>query len=257
MLRARFQHSHAFVPSRFPEGDWDPSRHGLAYKDVWFESEPGLRLHGWWIERPGARATVLYCHGNSGSLGDRAAIFAFISRQLDVDLFAFDYRGYGKSADVSPNEKGLFLDARAAYRELTGALGVDRQRVILFGHSLGGAVAIDAALDCPVAGLVVQSSLTDARGMARHFYPTVPIHLITRNGFRSIDKVGRLAVPKLFLHGTADAKVPFVMGERLYAAAAAPKAWYAVAGADHNDLHVHGGEHYVRALVRFRERCVG
>ncbi len=255
-LRARFQHSQVFAPTRYPEGDWDPARHGLPCRDEWFESEPGVRLHGWWIRHPDPRATVLYCHGNAGSLADRIDVFRHL-RRLEVEIFAFDYRGYGRSAAESPSEKGLFRDARGAHAHLTGELGADPQRVILFGHSLGGAVAIDAALDCPVAGLVVQSSFTDLRAMARHAFSRVPMYLITHNQFRSIAKVGRLAMPKLFLHGTADAKVPFAMGERLYAAAAGPKAWLPVAGAEHNDLHVHGGTSYFRSLARFRRRCVG
>ena len=256
VLRARFQHSHMFRPSRYPEGDWDPSRHGLPYRDIWFESDPGVHLHGWWIERPKARGTVFYCHGNAGSLGDRIDIFRHL-RRLKVNVFAFDYRGFGRSSDVSPREKGLCRDARAAYACLTGELNVKPEKVILFGHSLGGAVAVDAALHCSVAGLVVQSSLTDLREMARFIYPDIPLHWITRNGFRSIEKVGRLTLPKLFLHGTADTTVPFVMGERLYAAAAGPKSWFPVVGAEHNDLYEHGGLAYFRALARFRRRCVG
>lgn len=256
VCRARFQHLHMFSPSRYPEGDWDPGRHGLPYRDVWFESEPGIRLHGWWFERPRARGTVLFCHGNAGSLGDRIEIFRHL-RRLKVDIFAFDYRGFGKSTDASPSEKGLYADVRAAYAVLVGELGADPERTILFGHSMGGAVAIEAALGCPVAGLVVQSSFTDLRGMARHRFPSIPMHLLTRNGFRNIDKVGRLGMPKLFLHGTADPTVPFYMGERLYAAAAGPKAWFPVKNAGHNDLHVHGRGAYFRALARFRRRAVG
>lgn len=256
VCRARYQHFHMFAPTRYPEGDWDPGRHGLAYRDVWFESEPGIRLHGWWFERPRARGTVLYCHGNAGSLGERIDLFRHLLR-LKVDVFAFDYRGFGKSTDASPNEKGLFADVRAAYAQLTGELGVQPDRIILFGHSMGGAVAIDAALDCPVAGLVVQSSFTDLRDMARFRFPTIPMHLVTRNGFRSILKVGRLGMPKLFLHGTADATIPFEMGERLYAAAAGPKAWFPVKNAEHNDLHVQGRAAYFGALARFRRRAVG
>lgn len=254
ILRARFQRSQLFAPTRYPEGDWDPGRHGLAYQDVWFESEDGTRLHGWWFEGHRPRATVVYCHGNSGSLGDRIEIFAGLLR-LRVNVFAFDYRGFGKS-DGEPSEKGLCADVRAALDYATGPLGVEAGRLILFGHSLGGAVAIDGAHNRPVAGLVVQSSFTDVVSIARHAYTGVPMHWIARNQFRSIDKVAEITCPKLFLHGDADEKVPFEMGQKLYAAAAPPKSWFPVRGAGHNDLHVFGGRDYFRVLSRFRERCV-
>lgn len=257
VLRSRFQHSHMFTPSRYPEGDWDPARHGLVYRDVRFESEPGVELHGWWIEHCEPRATVLYCHGSSGSLGDRVEIFHYFLR-LKVNVLAFDYRGYGRSTDAAPSEKGLFRDARAAYACLTRELGVAPREILLFGHSIGGAVAVDAALDCPVAGLIVQSSFTDSRDMARHLFPGVPLHWFTRNYFRSIAKVGRLGMPKLFIHGTADTTVPNALGQRLFAAAAGPKSWLSVPGADHNDLHLQGNVvPYFRILARFRRRCVG
>lgn len=256
VLRARFQHSHMFVPERYPAGEWDPGRYGLAYRDVWFESDPGVQLHGWWIEHPAPEATVFYCHGNSGSLGSRVDIFHYLQR-LKVNVFAFDYRGYGRSSNATLSEKGVYRDARSAYAHMTREIGVDPREVILFGHSLGGAVAIDAALDCPAAGLVVQSTFTDLRDMARHRFTTVPMHWITRNHFRSVAKVPRLALPKLFIHGTADTTVPFALGERLFAAAAPPKAWFSVAGAEHNDLHERGQVPYFRTLARFRRRCVG
>ncbi|MCP3959105.1 MAG: alpha/beta hydrolase, partial [bacterium] len=123
--------------------------------------------------------------------------------------------------------------------------------------SLGGAVAIDGALERPVAGLVVQSSFTQLRDMARCVYPEIPLHLIARNEFRSIDKVGRLELPKLFIHGTEDGTVPFAIGEQLYAAAAEPKEWYPVPRAGHNDVDRWGGSRYLRTLTKFFRRAVG
>jgi pimeloyl-ACP methyl ester carboxylesterase len=254
IARARFQHGHLFAPTRYPSGDWDPGRHGLPFRDVWLASEDGTRLHGWWFETPRSRATVLYCHGNAGSIGDRIEIFANL-RRLRVNVFAFDYRGFGKS-DGKPSEQGLFADARAAVDYVTGELGVDPTQLLLFGHSLGGAVAIDAAHNRQVAGLVVQSSFTDIASMARHLYTHYVMHWIARNQFRSIDKVPEITCPKLFIHGDCDDAIPIEMGRQLYAAAAGPKAWFPVKGAQHNDLYVQGGKAYFRVLSRFRKRCV-
>lgn len=255
LLRGRYQRSQVFLPSRYPTGIWDPSLYGLPFVDAWFESEDGLKLHGWWVEYPKALATVIYCHGNSGSIADRIDVFRQL-RRLKINIFAFDYRGYGRSAG-EPSEKGLFQDVRAACDYVTRELGVDFSELLLFGHSLGGAVAVDGAMHRPVAGLVVQSSFTDLRDMVRYLYPNFPMHLVIRNEFRSIAKVGKLTMPKLFLHGTEDGAVPFALGQRLYEAAADPKSWHPVANAGHNDIYLHGGMRYFRALSKFRKRCLG
>ncbi len=253
-LRHRVQHHHLFLPDRYPNGIWDPSPFGLAVRDVWFEARDGVRLHGWWINHPRACGTVLYCHGNSGNISQRIGVLRHM-RRLKVNILAFDYRGYGRSAG-EPSEKGLCLDVRAAHACLTGELEQDPGTVILFGHSLGGAVAIDGALDLPVAGLVVQSSFTNTRDMARALYPQAPVYLVARNQFRSIDKVEHLGMPKLFIHGTADGTVPFALGRRLFERAAGPKDWYEVAKGDHNDVHRYGGFQYMWKLARFRNRCL-
>ena len=253
-LRNRYQASQMFIPTRYPTGIWDPSIYGLPYDDVWFESEDGVLLHGWWMAHPRAQATILYCHGNSGCLSDRIGVFRDL-RRLRVNVFAFDYRGYGRSSG-EPTERGLYSDARAACDWVVENRGVDLGQVILFGHSLGGAVAIETALHRPVAGLVVQSSFTQIGDMARHLYPRLPMHLITRNAFRSIDKVGHLQMPKLFIHGTADGTVPFAMGEALHAQARDPKAWHPVPNANHNDVSRWGSMRYLRMLTRFRRDCI-
>ncbi|MEM8998188.1 MAG: alpha/beta fold hydrolase [Acidobacteriota bacterium] len=254
-LRYRFQRRHMFEPTRYPEGDWHPERSGLEVVDVDFTSGDGTRLNGWWIEASPTPSrlepmTVVYCHGNSGSIAERVEIYKHL-RRLGVNIFAFDYRGYGRSSG-EPSEDGVCADARAAIDHANGVLGVPYSRLILFGHSLGGAIAIDTARRRPrIAGLVVQSSFTQNLDMARHFYPDLPVHWITRNGFRSIDKVPELLMPKLFIHGAADKKVPFSQGQALFAAAAEPKAWLPIARADHNDVHQWGGLRYFSRLVRF------
>ena len=254
VARSRFQHGHMFAPTRYPEGLWETADHGLPAEDVWFESEDGTRLHGWWMRHDHARMTVLYCHGNSGNIGERTEIFGAL-RKLKVDLFVFDYRGYGRS-DGTPSKEGVCADARAAHDWLVAERGVSTHELIVFGHSLGGAIAIDTVAQRPeVAGLVVQSSFTQVVDMARHRYPSYPVHWIAKNGFRSIEKVAELTMPKLFVHGGRDETIPLAHGEALHDAAAEPKDFLAIARASHNDLHQWGGLRYLRHLTRFRRRA--
>lgn len=253
VARSRFQTRRVFDPTNYPQGQWNPAKEGLGFEDVEFASEDGTRLHGWWFQHDDAEMSLVYCHGNRGSIADRVEIFAALLR-LKVNVFAFDYRGYGRS-EGSPSEKGVFADARAAIDHVAETRGVGLEGVLLFGHSLGGAIAIDAALHRPVAGLVVQSSFTHLSAMARHRHPEVPMHWICRNEFRSIEKVPYLKMPKLFIHGGADQTVPFEHGLALHEAAAEPKEFLRIGKADHNDLHLWGSLRYFSHLIRFRRRC--
>lgn len=254
LLRKHLEQRHTFAPGRYPHGVWSPQRYGLPAHDVWFFSADGEELHGWWIPHRRARGTVLYCHGNSGCLGEQIQVLTDL-RRLRVDVFAFDYRGYGRSSG-NPDEDGVLRDARAAYDHLVGPLGRRPEEILLLGHSLGGAVAIDCALHRRVAGLIVQSSFVDTRRVARALYPQLPLHWITRRRFRSIDKVAQLEIPKLFIHGSEDGTIPVEHVHSLFEAAAEPKELFVVARAGHNDVHRHGGFRYYRRLSRFRNRCL-
>lgn len=254
-IRGRYQHNSLYGPDRLPEGSGGAYGEDLATEDVWLQTPDGLRLHGWWIHHPEARGSILYCHGSSGSIVHRVDVFRGLAR-LRMNVLAFDYRGYGQSTGV-PSERGLYADVRAAYDHLVGPLGQSPERLLLFGHSLGGAVAVEAASDRSAAGLVVEASFTDLRDMARALNPQLPLHWVCRNEFRSVEKVAELRLPKLFVHGTADATVPLEIGRRLHAAAADPKELYLVDRGGHNDLHVHGGEAYLHRLERFTRICLG
>ena len=254
LLRSRFQHSQTFLPEKYPNGIWQPQGYGVPAEDTWFESGDGTSLHGWWIPFKRAKGTVLYCHGNAGNITSRIGVYRFL-RRTRLNVFAFDYRGYGRS-EGRPTEAGVFDDAAAAFDYLVDEVGEDPGRILILGHSLGGAVAIDLATKREAAGLVVQSTFTDLRDMARIRMPGLPLHLIARNQFRSIDKVASLTLPKLFIHGTQDETIPMVLGERLFENAAEPKDWYSVAHAGHNDVYRFGGFRYFWKLAGFFRRCL-
>ena len=253
-LRNRFQHSQMFLPEKYPTGIWEPQTYGVPAEDVWFKSKDGVNLHGWWIPFKRARGTVLYCHGNAGNITNRIGVYRFL-RRLRLNVLTFDYRGYGRS-EGRPSEQGLFVDAQAAHDYLTEVVGESSDRILVFGHSLGGAVAVDLATHRSAAGLVVQSSFTDLREMAKVRFPSVPMHLIARNHFRSLNKVPEIEIPKLFIHGTEDETVPFAVGESLYEAACEPKDWYPIPYAGHNDVYRFGGVRYLWRLARFSRHCL-
>ncbi len=253
LARARFQRSQMFAPTRFPEGRWDPNSHGVPAEDVWFETADGVRLHGWWTPAAGTRTTVIYCHGNTGSVADRLDVLAELCK-LDVNLFAFGYRGYGRS-EGAPSPEGVKIDVCAAIDYVSSHHGVRLEDLVLFGHSLGGAVAIQGAHRRKVAGLIVQSSFTDIASMARAYFPKLPMHLVARNYLQSIAIVPHLEMPKLFIHGTEDETVPHFHGEHLFAAAAEPKTFISVPGGMHNDLHITARDVWFDAGRHFIERC--
>lgn len=250
-LRTRFQRSRVFLRKHLPGGlTEEPTV--LPIEDVRFATEDGVKLHGWWIPHPRSRAAWIYLHGSAGHLGHQSTMLETLYA-LGVDLFAFDYRGYGQSGGT-PTEEGLRRDARAAWRYVIEVREAAPERVLLHGQSLGGAVAIDAALRHRPAGLVVQSSFLDVRAMARVRHPQ--ISWIARNQFESIRKVEHLELPKLFIHGTEDETVPVEHARALYERAAPPKTLFLVPGGGHNDLHLHAGELYRRKLDRFLRRCL-
>ena len=248
-----FEWRNLYYPAH--EIDATPSVFGLQYEDVNFISEDGRMLHGWWIPHPQARGTVLHCHGNAGNIGDRAWMAADLYR-LKVNVFLFDYRGYGESRGL-PTEQGTYRDARAAY-EVVRAKYRDEESppVVLHGQSLGGAVAIQLALDKPVRGLIVESSFSSVVDMGEKLYPLLPIKWFCRFRYDSVSKVPGLNIPKLFAHSPQDDLIPYDLGEKLYRAAAEPKDFVVLQGS-HNDAGWTLTPAYWRAVETFLDRVLG
>ena len=193
-----------------------------------------------------ARAHVLLCHGNAGNVGDRVLHAALLAGQ-GLEVLLFDYRGYGRSTG-RPHEEGLDHDARAALAAATARRGVDPSRIFYLGESLGGAVALALALERPPRGLVLQSTFTGIRDMARLHYAFVPPFLVP-DAYPSLRRIAALRAPLLVVHGDRDEIVPFSHGQRLFAAAPEPKRWHPVANAGHNDLLAVAGTGYAAAIA--------
>ena len=207
------------------------------------------KLHAWWLksDKPDA-PIVLYLHGARWNLtGSVTRIDRW--RQLGFSVFAVDYRGFGKSADVAPTEAYAYEDAEAAWDYLA-RLVPGRQRFIV-GHSLGGAIAVELARRRPdAAGLVLEATFTSVRDMIDQSpWGFLPVGLILTQNFDAISKIGEVKMPVLVTHGTRDTIVPFEMGERLFNAAHAPKKFLKVEGAGHHNLSGAAFDQYRQALT--------
>jgi len=235
-----------FFPSR--EMSVLPSVIGLPWEDVYFTTKDNITLNGWYFKKPQASSTVIFAHGNAGNISDRLFKIKFFY-DLGLNVFIFDYRGYGKSKG-RPSEAGIYQDAQSAYDYLQARGDVNMKNIILYGASLGGTVVIDLATHRSSALLVVESSFSNALDMARIFYPFVPLFFLSLK-FNSIDKVRGLAVPKIFIHSPEDQVVPFWIGQKLFEAASEPKEFLKIHGG-HNDgsitVEPSAGAEFIRIL---------
>ena len=227
------------------------SRFALREKRVTYASTDGVTLSAWIVPAAAASDTwLLICHGNLGSIGygGRPEFYASM-RDLGINLFAFDYRGFGESTGV-PDERGLYDDATASYQYLIRSLGVPPERLVLFGHSLGSGVAIELASRVPAAGLIVEGAYTSVVDRGQELYPFFPIRLIATQRFPSFDRIRLVDMPKLFLHSPDDAVIPYAHGRRLFEAARAPKQFVDVRGG-HDDAYRIDKAVYYGAVAEF------
>jgi hypothetical protein len=232
-----------------------PAQVGLAFEDVWVGTADGVRLHGWWVPaREGsAIADVLLLHGNAGNVGD-LVLHAVLLSAARLDVLLVDYRGYGRSGG-RPSEAGTYLDARAARDALLDRRGVDPQRVVYVGESLGGGVAAELATEHPPAALVLMSTFTSVRDMARRHYPVIP-GAVVPDAYPSLRRLPGVRAPVLVVHGDRDELVPLMHAEALFAAAPEPKRLHVIAGVGHNDLVSRAGDEWAAAIADFvRTRC--
>ncbi|WP_454198981.1 alpha/beta hydrolase [Nocardia sp. Marseille-Q1738] len=231
-----------------------PALLGMNYTDLSVTTLDGEVLHAWWIPARESAGHILFAHGNAGNIGDRVPIFALLT-EAGFDVLAFDYRGYGRSTG-RPTEHGTYLDARAAREALLAQPGVDPDRVLYLGKSLGGGVVLELAQYHPPAGLMLMSTFTGLRDAARSVYPFLPAPLVP-NAYPNERRIRELRAPVLIMHGDQDELLPPRHAERLYAAAREPKRLVVFPGAGHNDLITVGGSawydlvrHWAGSVVR-------
>ncbi|MCH9027145.1 MAG: alpha/beta hydrolase [Proteobacteria bacterium] len=228
-----------------------PKDAGFDYEDVTLETSDGLKLHGWYVPAAQARGVILFLHGNAGNISHRLDSIA-IFRELGLDTLIIDYRGYGQSQG-KPSEQGTYLDAEAAWHHLVNDRGVAADRIIVFGRSLGGAVAAWLANQHTPAALMIESSFSSALDMARKLYPFMPVRLITRLEYPVSLYVSQLQCPLLVIHSRDDEIIPFTMAEAIYDSAMEPKSLLEIWG-DHNNGFLLSRDRYLSGINEFVQK---
>ncbi|MCK5595185.1 alpha/beta hydrolase [bacterium] len=228
-----------------------PESIGLKFEDVFFETDDNVKLHGWYVPCDGARATLLFCHGNAGNISDRLDSID-IFHDLGLNVLIFDYRGYGKSKGFS-TERGTYLDAMAAYRWIVSEKKLDEDKIVIFGRSLGGSIAIDLASKINKGLLISESAFTSIVDIGKELYPFLPVKYCVHIKYDSIEKIKNVNIPKLIIHSEDDEIIPFHHGEKLFEAAILPKQFYKMHGG-HNDGFIVMDKEYKDIMKNFIEK---
>lgn len=238
----------------FPEIEQEisnkPSAIGLDYTSVNMATADGERLHGWWVSVPDAKGAVLFFHGNAGNISQRINYLSMFKR-LGYNTLLFDYRGYGQSSGV-PSESGTYLDAQAGWRYLTEIQNISPERIILFGESLGGAVAAWLAAREKPGLLVLASTFTSVPNLAAQIYPFLPVRWITRFHYNTLESLQSVTCPVFIAHSPEDEIIPFEHGQQLFQAASAPKQFLTLEGG-HNIGFIFMQPAWIKSLGAFMD----
>jgi hypothetical protein len=237
-----------FFPSR--EIEFTPSSINLSFEDIWINTSDNLKINAWFIPYNDAKYCLLFLHGNAGNIGNRLDKIQLL-RQAKINILIIDYRGYGRS-EGQPFEKGLYLDAQAAYNYLVNRRKIKPEQIILYGESLGTAVVVNLASETKVGAVILEGAFSKGRDMAKRSYPFLPTPLFS-NKFDSLAKIKKINAPKLFMHSQEDEIVPFDLAQKLYDAANEPKQLVALIGG-HNSAFLDSQEIYVSSINLFIER---
>lgn len=246
------QSKYLYFPSR--ELGVTPATTRLPYEDMTVKTADGETVHGWFVPAPASRGTVLFCHGNAGNIGSRLdGIWRF--HDLGLDVCIFDYRGYGRSTG-KPSEEGTYRDVDAVWTWLMAAKKIPPGRVVVFGESLGGAVAAWVAEQKGPGAVILESTFTSVPDMAARLYPFLPARWLCRIHYPTLERMARIRCPVLVAHSPDDELIPFSHGRKLFEAAREPKVFLALKGS-HNMGREETGRAYDEALDAFITRFVG
>ena len=225
-----------------------PEYLGLNYEDVYFKTEDGLKLNGWFIESKKRGKVLLYSHGNGGNISHRIDLIDIYIR-AGYSVFIYDYRGYGKS-EGKPNEKGTYLDGEAAWNYLINEKKYEPKDIILLGRSIGGGIATYLAVHRKPSGLILDSAFTSVKDMARKLFPYLPVRFMKTYGYDNIKRIKNIKCPVLIIHSSEDELIPFDHGKRLFEAANMPKTFVEIKGM-HDDSFYVSEKRYASAIEEF------
>ena len=230
-----------------------PSSIGLEYEDVCFTASDGERITAWFVPAENARGTMLMCHGNGGNIGDRMHSIELF-HNLGLNVFIFDYRGYGNSSG-RPSEGGMYQDALGAWNYLTRVKHVPAESIVVFGRSLGSAVATWLAEQETAAGLIMEASFISIPDIGAGMYPYLPVRLLCRYSYNTLSCISKIKCPVLIAHSRDDDMIPFAHSQKLFEAASEPKTFFELSGS-HNYGEAYTPELYRKKLDEFLTDCL-
>ncbi|MEJ2142371.1 MAG: alpha/beta hydrolase [Gammaproteobacteria bacterium] len=227
-----------------------PADWGLSYENVAITTSDNIQLHGWYLPNKKSKQVILFFHGNGGNIshrGDSLKIF----HDLGLNVLIIDYRGYGMS-EGELSEQGIYTDARAAWKYLQEKLGYKTSDIIIFGRSLGGAVAAKLSSQVKPRALILESTFSSVRDMASRALPVVSNFVYLRFGFNTESTIKRVTAPVLVVHSPDDEIIPYYLGQKVFNSANTPKYFYQLRGG-HNDGFIQSMPGYREMLRTFIE----
>ena len=225
---------------------YTPAAINLSFENVTLTTQDNVDLHGWWIPAPNSRAALLFFHGNAGNISHRLDSIE-IFHKLGLSVFIFDYRGYGQSRG-KPSIDGTKLDALAAWQWLTEEKKIAAEKIVLFGRSLGGAIAMELTRSVTPGAIILESTFSSLPDMAP--FPAPVARFLLGDIWNSAQTAAALTVPALCIHSPDDEIIPYRQGKRIYDAAASEKSFLEIRG-DHNGGFLRSYNTYVPALDSF------
>jgi alpha-beta hydrolase superfamily lysophospholipase len=249
--RRFYRQSQIFEPHRHPLRTWDPADYGIppgVLEELWIDTPDGERLHAWYCRAPEEKASGVFCHGNTGNLTKSADVIPHLLK-AGLSILFFDYRGFGKSSGRA-TYRGVIDDGVTAAR-FHDSIRPKHLPSILYGFSLGGAIAAQVIRRHRFDGLILQSTFTSLANLTRVMYPRAPMHLLAGGLFDTLRVIRTLDVPLLVMHGTADEVVPCSMSHEIFAACNTRKHLHIVENALHKDMYEREGDALVRSVSEF------